>query len=118
MTRDEWQARMVERTLCNDWTSKLEKNIWSRGPCPDCGSLLIPALLITERRKGALLAEIKCDCGTWNALMLDGYELIPKCDKCGTLPTFRQEKVESDPHLGEHFTRFSCECRYIRMRLN
>lgn len=115
MTRDEWQAALVERTIANDWTSKLEKASWQRGPCPDCGVLILTSMSPGELSRPVV--ETSCQCGKWRALILGGGELVLPCENCDTLPNHFHEFVKAQDGR-DSYIRFTCQCRFIRMRLD
>ena len=110
-TRDEWEARIVERTLCNDWKSKVEKQLWSIGPCDTCHSLVISA------DKGEKIVDLCCDCGAKSATMVGGEVLAP-CEKCGSRVNAVVQEVKFGTYGETTYTRYSCRCGYYKLRLD
>lgn len=106
MTREEWEAIMVERALAGDWPSIEEKTFWSKGPCEKCGHLLESYMYLAE-----------CRCKHMSFLVLrNGInhppELVPPCEKCHTHINSRREFIVASEINGIRYDRYSCSCRY------
>lgn len=121
MTVEEWQARIVERTLCNDWTSEFDKTVWTQFFCVPCGgfpSISQQQTIWTFKTSNVNPRRYACACGAQRFLTyMDGYmvKFLPCCPQCKTFPDERIEVVDNIPQV-EPYTRLSCQCRYLRAR--
>jgi hypothetical protein len=123
VTRAEWQASIVERTLANDWpTDPVQKGVLIIGPCEYC-DLLMEEL---PRINSGYLRHFACRClGLRRTAIagLEGPEWLPECPRCHTSVGAK----EVSPPLSEwHWNKalfkkadgvsITCQCGYMRTK--
>lgn len=118
MTREEWEAIIVERTLANDWPdSKIDRAILERGPCTHCGEMMDVV------RRGGVLPMAACRCWKMATLLERGREVIsmPTCPTCGTCVGYRLNRAtkagfQREDEAGWYY-QIECKCMAYRTKL-
>ena len=103
MTKEQWKAKIVERTLRGDkpFRSVHEEKAFKLGVCRECktGLLNIKKVYLTGDQKKAKLAVgrdkgklVTCDCGKCQAVFAHD-QLVMACPKCKSLPEGKELKT-------------------------
>ena len=122
MTREEWEADLVDRSLSGRWPEgKSDRIILERGPCQYCNELMEQVERSdVDSRTTLKIPVAACPCWKTATRLVNGWKdvhyTLPLCDLCQTSVGYTLEvATRTDAGLGQlKFYRIKCKCgRYV-----